>query len=111
MAVVGTVIMFSAAGCVAPPASINDTCGADVTVQLNHWVASQSPGILGSTSVETVGEQRPVPRAMERARPSHREVTERPAGRDVVSAELVMTEFVQVVVSSALSGSRSYWAD
>jgi hypothetical protein len=44
LAVVGTVILFSAAGCVAPPATINDTCGADVTAQLNKWVASQSPG-------------------------------------------------------------------
>ena len=43
---IGTIFMFSAAGCVVPPPSINDTCGADVTAQLNNWIASQPPGTV-----------------------------------------------------------------
>lgn len=46
LAAIGTIVMFSAAGCVVPPASINDTCGADVSAQLNYWIASQSPGTV-----------------------------------------------------------------
>ena len=46
LATIGTIVMFSAAGCVVPPASINDTCGADATAQLNYWIASLSPGTV-----------------------------------------------------------------
>lgn len=44
MLAIGTIFMFGAAGCVFIPASINNTCGTDVTAQLNSWVASQPPG-------------------------------------------------------------------
>ena len=46
MLAIGTIFMFSAAGCVLLPATINDTCGGDVTAQLNSWMASQPPGTV-----------------------------------------------------------------